>query len=58
MKCFRAIFTASLKTESAKDSWIVGGADVLISRLRDDLVDEFIIHIAPTILGGGIPLFV
>lgn len=52
-----ASFTASLKTQPGQDIWIVGGADVLSPLLRDNLVDEFIIHIAPIILGGGIPLF-
>ncbi len=52
-----AAFTAALKTQPGQDIWIVGGADVLFPLLRDDLVDEFIIHIAPTIIGGGIPLF-
>jgi dihydrofolate reductase len=52
-----ASFTASLKTQPGRDIWIVGGADVLQPLLRDNLVDELIIHIAPTIIGGGIPLF-
>ncbi len=52
-----ASFTASLKAQPGQDIWIVGGAQVLNPLLRDNLVDEFIIHIAPIILGGGIPLF-
>ncbi|MHB1957199.1 MAG: dihydrofolate reductase family protein [Sulfobacillus sp.] len=52
-----ARFTAALKTQPGQDIWIVGGAEVLSPLLRDNLVDELIIHIAPTIIGGGIPLF-
>lgn len=52
-----AAFTSELKRQPGQDIWIVGGADVLQPLLRDNLVDEFIIHIAPTIIGGGIPLF-
>ena len=52
-----ASFTASLKAQPGQDIWIVGGAQVLNPLLRDNLVDEFVIHIAPIILGGGIPLF-
>ncbi len=52
-----AHFTASLKQKPGKDIWIVGGAEVLTPLLPANLVDEFIIHIAPTIIGQGIPLF-
>lgn len=52
-----ARFTDSLKMQPGPDIWIVGGADALSPLLDHDLVDEFIIQIAPTVIGGGIPLF-
>ncbi|MFB3164831.1 dihydrofolate reductase family protein [Neobacillus sp. 179-J 1A1 HS] len=49
-------FTQSLKEQEGKRVWVVGGGEVLKPLLK--LVDEFIIQIAPTIIGKGIPLFV
>lgn len=49
-------FTQSLKEQEGKRIWVVGGGEVLQHLLS--LVDEFIIQIAPTIIGRGIPLFV
>lgn len=49
-------FTQSLKEQEGKRIWVVGGGEVLHHLLL--LVDEFIIQIAPTIIGKGIPLFV
>ncbi|WP_328284016.1 dihydrofolate reductase family protein [Niallia circulans] len=37
--------------------WIVGGGELLYSFMKEKLVDEIIVTIAPTILGNGIPLF-
>ncbi|MDF2587790.1 MAG: dihydrofolate reductase [Anaerocolumna sp.] len=37
--------------------WIVGGGDLLLDFLKEQLIDEFIITIAPTLIGSGIPLF-
>ncbi|MFB7305348.1 dihydrofolate reductase family protein [Heyndrickxia sporothermodurans] len=50
-------FTKKLKNQKGKNIWIVGGGELLHSFLREKLVDEFIIKIAPTLLGEGIPLF-
>lgn len=36
---------------------MVGGTEVLNPLLCEKLVDDFIIHVAPTIIGQGIPLF-
>ena len=49
-------FTQSLKEQEGRRIWMVGGGEVLQHLLT--LVDEFIIQIAPTIIGRGIPLFV
>ena len=54
-----ASFTQSLKAQDEnKRIWIVGGGEVLQHLLKAKLVDEFIIQIAPVVIGTGIPLFV
>lgn len=50
-------FMKKLKQEEGKDIWIVGGGELLHHFVENRLVDEWIISIAPTILGDGIPLF-
>jgi dihydrofolate reductase len=40
-----------------KDVVVVGGANVVQQYLAAGLVDEFQIHIAPVLLGGGVRLF-
>ena len=50
-------FTKSLKELEGERIWIVGGGEVLYPLLQAKLVDEFIIQIAPSIIGKGIPLF-
>ncbi|CAG9607530.1 dihydrofolate reductase family protein [Pseudoneobacillus rhizosphaerae] len=50
-------FTTKLKSEAGKDIWIVGGGELLHLFLLNKLVDEYVITIAPTLIGKGIPLF-
>lgn len=50
-------FTNNLKKEDGKNIWIVGGGDLLHTFLKENLVDELILTIAPKIIGEGIPLF-
>jgi dihydrofolate reductase len=40
-----------------RDVSIAGGANVIQQYLRAGVVDEFQVHIAPILLGGGVPLF-
>ena len=40
-----------------KNIWLVGGAKIITSFLRMDIVDEIITTVIPVILGKGIPLF-
>lgn len=47
----------SLKSESKKNIWLVGGGDLITQFLNLDSVDEMIISIIPLILGKGIRLF-
>lgn len=46
-----------LKSESGKDIYCDGGAEIINELLKDDLVDEFIISIIPVLVGSGTRLF-
>ncbi len=48
---------ARLKGESGKDIWACGGASVINQLHQKGLIDEYILTIIPTILGGGIKMF-
>ena len=50
-------FVPSIKRESLKDIWLVGGASLAQSFLRHGFIDEMVISIIPVILGDGISLF-
>ncbi|WP_186673869.1 dihydrofolate reductase family protein [Sporosarcina sp. BP05] len=50
-------FADNLKKEEGQNIWIVGGGDILHTFLKEKLVDELIVTVAPTIIGEGIPLF-
>ncbi len=50
-------FVPRLKEEPGKNIWIVGGGKLLQNFIKQDLVDEFIITVAPVLVGSGIPLF-
>jgi dihydrofolate reductase len=47
----------SLKQQSGKHVWLIGGADLIHDFIEDNLIDEYQITILPVILGNGIPLF-
>ena len=51
-------FTRSLKAKAGQSIWVVGGGEALHPMIQARLVDEFIIQIAPAIIGRGIPLFI
>ena len=40
-----------------KDVYIAGGANVIQQYLAAGLVDEFLLHVTPHLLGGGVRLF-
>ncbi|HEY8309903.1 MAG TPA: dihydrofolate reductase family protein, partial [Gemmatimonadaceae bacterium] len=48
---------ARLKSESAKDLFIFGSANLSDTLTTHGLIDEYRICIVPVVLGGGIPLF-
>lgn len=50
-------FTKRIKENSEGNIWIVGGGELLQFFMKEKLVDELIITIAPTLIGRGIPLF-
>ena len=52
-----AAFVRSLKQETGRDMWLVGGGQVNTVMLNEGLIDEMILTIFPLVLGEGIPLF-
>lgn len=50
-------FTKNLKNKNGKAIWLVGGGNLLDTFMKENLVDEIIITIAPVLIGSGIPLF-
>lgn len=50
-------FTNQLKSQKGEKIWIVGGGELLHSFIKEKLIDELIITVAPTIIGTGISLF-
>jgi len=50
-------FVRSLKNESGKDIWLMGGGILAASLMKERLVDEIGVAIQPILLGSGIPLF-
>lgn len=46
-----------LITKFGKDIWIFGGSVMIDELIKNDVIDEFIIGIVPTILGKGRSLF-
>lgn len=46
-----------IKNEFGGDIWLFGGADLMSSFLKENLIDDFIISIHPIILNGGKLMF-
>ena len=47
----------NLRKKQGRDIWLVGGASLVDTFLKEGLIDRWIITIIPTILGQGISLF-
>ena len=50
-------FTKRLKEQEGSNIWMIGGAGILDVFMKENLIDEYMITVTPTILGTGIPLF-
>ncbi len=49
-------FARRLRGAPGKDIWMMGGAAIIGAFLDEGQIDEFIIHVVPTLIGEGIPL--
>ncbi|MGA8234146.1 MAG: dihydrofolate reductase family protein [Candidatus Acidiferrales bacterium] len=49
-------FATRLRKEKGKDIWMMGGSVIIASFLDVGEIDEFMIHVIPTLIGEGIPL--
>jgi dihydrofolate reductase len=48
---------AKLKSESGKNIFCDGGAEIVNELLKHDLIDEFVISVIPILVGNGTKLF-
>jgi len=51
-----AVFAKHLRAQPGKNIWMMGGAALIGAFVDQDQIDEFIIHVMPTLIGEGIPL--
>jgi dihydrofolate reductase len=49
-------FIRRLRTKPGKNIWMMGGGKLIASFLDIGQIDEFDIHVIPTLIGKGIPL--
>lgn len=47
---------AKLRATKGKDIWMMGGAEIIAAFLDEGEIDDFSIHVIPTMIGEGIPL--
>lgn len=50
-------FLTDLKSKNGKNIWLVGGGELLSTFIKEKLLDEVIITVAPRLVGEGVPLF-
>ena len=50
-------FLSKIKESGGKNIWIVGGGELLHHFIKEKLIDDYIITVAPILIGKGIPLF-
>lgn len=46
-----------IKSQSGKDIWLYGGANLITNFINEGLVDTYLLAVFPVILGSGKPLF-
>ena len=51
-----ANYCATLRATPGKHIWMMGGGELIASFLDAGEIDEFDIHVIPTLIGEGIPL--
>lgn len=49
-------FMRQLREQPGKNIWLMGGGDLIASFLDEQVIDEFVITVAPVFIGDGIPL--
>ena len=49
-------FVSRLRAQPGKDIWLMGGGEIIASFLDEQVIDEFVISVAPVFIGEGIPL--
>jgi dihydrofolate reductase len=49
-------FVNRLREQPGKDIWLMGGGELIASFLDEQVIDEFVISVAPVFIGDGIPL--
>jgi len=50
------VFAQRLRSTRGKHIWMMGGGELIASFLDANEIDEFDIHVIPTLIGEGIPL--
>ena len=50
-------FVTALKGKDGKDIWVVGGGELIHDLIKEGLINELRITIAPVLIGKGIKLF-
>jgi dihydrofolate reductase len=51
-----AEFAKHLRAKRGKNIWMMGGAELIGAFIDQGQIDEFVIHVIPTLIGEGIPL--
>ena len=49
-------FVDRLNDRPGKNTWLMGGGDLIASFLDEQAIDEFVISVVPVFIGDGIPL--
>jgi dihydrofolate reductase len=49
-------FVNRLREQPGKDIWLMGGGELIASCLDEQMIDEFVVNVAPVFIGDGIPL--